>query len=119
MASKVSVNFTRYVYANVPGFSFPSLLIRMPFSNISLVCCQVADARKLQVQSQPEILIKTLSQKYSICFPFGSEKIPFTLKLHLQSPSLTFMKEAGGQNDIETVLIQKLYVKTTCCRMSS
>jgi hypothetical protein len=52
--------------------------------------------------------------KHFSCFPFGSEKIPFTLKFHLQYTSLAFMKEAEGQNDIETALIQKQYIK--CCR---
>lgn len=80
-----------------------------------IICYQVSEARKSPLaRSHPEIHIKTLSlpPKFS-SFPFGSGKMPFTSKFHLQSPSLAFMREAKDQNDIAAATFPDIFNSQT------
>lgn len=106
---------TRHTYANFSGFSSPSLLIKKnAVFKPGIICCQVSGARKSPLaRNHPEIHIKTLSPKNFSCFPFGSGKMTFTWKFHLQSPSLAFMREAEGQNDIAAATFPDIFNSQT------
>lgn len=112
--SEIRVYLTRSAYANFPGFSFPSLLIRMLFSSLVQIVarCQRQGNYHQFKASQRYISRSHLKKNFS-CFPFGSGKIPFTLKFPLQTPSLAFMKEAEGQNYITVAVSLDIFNSKT------